>query len=236
MQAAEVKPLTILLVEDDSRVIVALRDELSRRNVTLFAAQSLAEARKLLAKTPIFDALVLDLNLPDGNGTELADECRRSGNDVPIIMVTARDTVQERVAGLRHGADDYLCKPFAVEELIARIDAVLRRSHSNKRHFLRFADLTVDLVHRQVKRADIEVNLSARELDLLAYFMCRPGEVLEKDRILREVWGDEADHDANVLHVYTNYLRNKLEKGKYPRLIHTVRGVGYVLSAEEPRG
>ncbi|MCB9849315.1 MAG: response regulator transcription factor [Phycisphaerales bacterium] len=229
------KPLTVLLVEDDAKVISALRDGLTQHNVKMVAATTLADARKLLSQPGAFDAMVLDLNLPDGNGTELAEQCRKAGNDVPIIMVTARDRVQDRIAGLRHGADDYLCKPFAVEELVARLDAILRRTRSKDRHILKFGDLTVDLVRRQATRAGVDVSLSARELDLLAYFMCHPNEVLEKERILRNVWGDEGIQDSNVLHVYANYLRNKLEQGRYSRLLHTVRGVGYVLATEPPQ-
>ncbi|HRX87048.1 MAG TPA: response regulator transcription factor [Phycisphaerae bacterium] len=226
--------LCVLMVEDDERVIMAVREGFARRGIRLLAAQTLAAGRRLLAQPERFDVLVLDLNLPDGNGADLANECRRSGCEVPIIMVTARDTIAERVAGLSRGADDYVCKPFAVDELIARLQAVLRRVRPQGSHLLSYADVQVDLVRRQVRRGEIELSLSARELDLLAYLMCHPEQVLEKNRILRDVWGDEADQDANVLHVYANYLRNKLEQGRYPRLLHTVRGVGYVFSREEP--
>jgi len=230
----EGQSLCVLMVEDDERVIAPVRECFSRHGIRLLSATSLAAARKLLAQPERFDALVLDLNLPDGNGTELAVEIRRTGYDVPIIMVTARDAIAERIAGLGHGADDYLCKPFAVEELIARLRAVLRRVRPHDAHVLHYADVEVDLVRRQVRRGEIELNLSARELDLLAYFMCHPEQVLKKERILRDVWGDESEQDSNVLHVYANYLRNKLEQARYPRLLHTVRGVGYIMSREEP--
>jgi len=232
--ASDSNSLCVLMIEDDERVINPVREGFARRGIHLLAAQTLAAARMHLAHPDRFDAIVLDLNLPDGNGAELAVEARRNGCNVPIIMVTARDAIAERIAGLSRGADDYLCKPFAVEELIARLQAVLRRVRPRGSHVLNYADVEVDLVRRQVRRGDIELNLSARELDLLAYLMCHPEEVLEKNRILRDVWGDEADQDANVLHVYANYLRNKLEQGRYSRLLHTVRGTGYVFSRSEP--
>lgn len=233
-ESSESGALCVLLVEDDERVTTAVRAGFARHGIRLLAAPTLAAARRLLAQSARFDALVLDLNLPDGNGAELASEQRRAGSDVPIIMVTARDTIAERIAGLSRGADDYLCKPFAVEELIARLEAVLRRVRPRENHVLNYADVEVDLVRRQVRRGEVDLSLSARELDLLAYLMCHPEQVLEKGRILRDVWGDEGDQDANVLHVYANYLRNKLEQGRYPRLLHTVRGVGYVFSRDEP--
>ncbi len=232
--STEKQTLCVLMVEDDERVIAAVRQGFARRGIRLLAAQTMSAAREMLAHPEQFDALVLDLNLPDGNGAEIAVECRRAGRDVPIIMVTARDTIGERIAGLGRGADDYLCKPFAVEELIARLDAVLRRVRPRGSHVLNYADVELDLVRRQVRRGESQLELSARELDLLAYLMCNAEQVLEKSRILRDVWGDEADQDANVLHVYANYLRNKLEQGRYPRLLHTVRGVGYMFSRNEP--
>jgi two-component system response regulator MprA len=236
MNAAQIIPHLFLIVEDDPQVVATVEQALRQRGDECQTAGTLAEARRCLRQARPFDAILLDLNLPDGNGAELAEECRRSGCETPIIMVTARDEVGDRVAGLGHGADDYLCKPFVVEELIARLQAVLRRANRAVRHVLRYADVQVDLVRRQVRRGNTEVSLSARELDLLAYFMCRPDQVLSKEQLLRDVWGDEAEQDANVLHVYANYLRNKLEQGRYPRLLHTVRGVGYVFSYVEPSG
>lgn len=227
--------LNVLIVEDDDRVVAAMRTEFRQRRIVLHHAGTLAEARAHLEQPVRFDALVLDLNLPDGNGVALAESCRREGSTIPIVMVTARDAVGDRITGLRHGADDYICKPFAVEELIARLEAVWRRARPARHHILRYEDIELDLLKRRVRRGDMEVALSTRELDLLAYFLSHPDEVLEKERILRDVWGDGAEGDDNVLQVYINYLRNKLEGGRYPRAIHTVRGVGYVLSRHEPR-
>jgi two-component system response regulator MprA len=224
----------VLIVEDDDVLVAAMRNDFRQRHLELHHARTLAEARAWLSRPHGFDALVLDLNLPDGNGVTLAETCRREGSTIPIIMVTARDGVEDRVNGLRHGADDYLCKPYAVEELFARLEALWRRARRGRHHTLRYADIELDLLKRRVCRGDCEVTLSTRELDLLAYFMTYPEQILEKGRILREVWGDGADEDTNLLQVYANYLRNKLEGGRFPRVIHTVRGVGYILTQREP--
>ncbi len=228
------RPLKVVAVEDDARTASELQLGLARYRVLVQVARTLAEATHLLAQAPNCDALVLDLNLPDGNGLELARKLRAAGSTIPIIMVTARDGLEDRIAGLRHGADDYVCKPFAVEELAARLEAVVRRTRRTVHHVLRYGDIELDLLKRQVRRGGEDVPLSSRELDLLVYFMCRPEEVLDKEQILRNVWGDDVEQDANVLHVYANYVRNKLERGRFPRVIHTVRGVGYVLSRQEP--
>ncbi|NOX59851.1 MAG: response regulator transcription factor [Planctomycetes bacterium] len=229
------RPLRLLLVEDDPRVVSTLREGLAAFDVELFHSGTLALAEEHLqtGKTP--DAIVLDLNLPDGFGGTFAARCRKRGISVPIIMLTARDEIQDRIAGLQLGADDYMCKPFAVEELIARLDAVLRRSRRDDSRRLRYDDIELDLLTRTVKCGDTEASLSTRELDLLAYFMLHAEEVLSKQQILREVWGDGAEHDENLLQVYANYLRNKLAKSRTKKILHTVRGVGYVFSADEPR-
>jgi two-component system response regulator MprA len=176
---------------------------------------------------------VLDLTLPDGSGLELAEQVRRAGNRVPILMLTVRDTVRARLDGFRHGADDYLCKPFAVEELAARLRAIHHRARREPGHVLRFGDIELDLLARRARRQDIEITLSAREMDLLAYFLRHPRETLARERILEDVWGAE-DYASNVLNVYINYLRNKLEGTQLPRVIHSVRGVGYMLSDISP--
>lgn len=236
MTANGVQPRTIelLLVEDDPRVVSALRDGFENRGVNLRHAGDLATAEKMLTEELPCDVIVLDLNLPDGNGLDFARSRRRLGCGIPIIMVTARDAIKDRVLGLREGADDYLCKPFAVEELLARVGALMRRTGSGREHVLRYGDIELDLMKRELRRGGISATLSMRELDLLSFLMSHAEEVLDKGRILREVWGDDAEHDENVLQVYTNYLRNKLEQGVAPRVIHTVRGVGYVLASQPP--
>jgi two-component system response regulator MprA len=226
--------LNVLLVEDDERLVAGLRPEFQARHMVLHHAGTLAHATRLLRRPDAFDAIILDLNLPDGNGITLADACRLQGLSTPIIIVTARDAVDDRINGLSHGADDYICKPFVVGELIARLNAVWRRARRPRQHLLRYGDLELDLITRCVRRGEMDVPLSTRELDLLVYFLLHPEVVLEKERILHDVWGDGAERDDNLLQVYANYLRNKVEGGRYPRLIHTVRGVGYVLSEDEP--
>ncbi len=227
-------PLHVLVVDDDVTVAEAIREGLDTLDATMDHVTTIAEGRDRLSKGGSFDAIILDRGLPDGDGVTLADACREAGMETPILMVTAHDTVQDRVLGLKLGADDYICKPFSIDELVARLQAIMRRAKTGQRHILRFQDIELDLVRRQVRRQSLERSLSAREVDLLAYLMTHPGEVITKERILREVWGDECIGDSNVLHVYANYLRNKLEGGLYSRVIHTVRGVGYILSSNEP--
>lgn len=227
----------LLVVEDDptiaDSIVCALRDE---RDVIGIHSATLKEAnRALWGKKPI-SGVILDLNLPDGNGLRFASQCRQRGCTLPILMLTARDGVEDRVSGLEHGADDYLCKPFAMPELLARVDVLMRRSQNGGSRVLRFNDIELDLLKRKVRRGGHEVQLSTRELDLLAYFMVYPEQVLEKSRILREVWGDEEGKDSNLLQVYTNYLRNKLEYHGGRRVLHTVRGVGYVMSRHDQWG
>ncbi len=233
MAATKTPPLQILLVEDDSGVAQIVCSALDSIGGAVTRAATLAEGRRFV-ESASFEVIILDLTLPDGNGLDFAKAVRQSGRDVPIVMLTARDTVNERIEGFRHGADDYLCKPFDINELIARLSAVIRRSRAQARYVLSYADVELDLITRAVRRGEIRATLSAREAELLAYFLRHPEQVLPRDRILEQVWGDEAEDDSNVLNVYVNYLRNKLEAGRSPRLIHTVRGAGYVLSEKDP--
>ena len=231
--AAPVAPTRVLLVEDDPEVAATIRQGLDSKLFALEQAGTLAEGRQR-ATTRQYDALILDLALPDGCGLELADALRGAGIDVPILILTARSTVDARLEGFRHGADDYLCKPFAIEELEARIRAIVRRSRPQSPHLLSYADLQLDLVRRVAQRGALRVSLSAREAELLAYFIRCAEEVLPRARILEEVWGGDAESDSNVLNVYVNYLRNKLEHSGNLPVIHTVRGVGYLRSTTDP--
>ena len=223
----------VLLIEDDSAVAQIVQDGLATRGFVVQHAPSVSVGGHLLA-TGRYDIIILDLTLPDGSGLDMASGLRAAGDQVPILMLTARDSVPDRVAGFRHGADDYLCKPFDVEELAARLQAVLRRARAGERHLLRYADVELNLLTRTVCRKDIQAALSDREAELLGYLMRHPDEVLKRDRILDEVWGDEAEDDSNVLNVYINYLRNKIDSFGECRIIHTVRGIGYMLSSREP--
>ncbi len=172
--------------------------------------------------------VVLDVMMPGLDGFEV---CRRlrTGDDVPILMLTAKDEVSDRVRGLEYGADDYLVKPFAHEEFIARVRALLRRRSPETRNVLRFADLTADLNSREVLRGNREVVLTAREFDLLAAFLRQPRQVLSRDQLLEQVWGFDTEVETHVAPVYVGYLRDKLEASVEPRLIQTMRGAGYIL-------
>jgi two-component system response regulator MprA len=225
--------IQLLLIEDDPEVARTIRAGLDARRFALDHALTIADARRKLMMRA-YGAVVLDLALPDGSGLELADALRAAGSDVPIIMLTARSRVDERVEGFAHGADDYLCKPFAVEELVARLNAVLGRARPERRHILKYGGIELDLLNRVVRGEDVEATLSDRETALLAYLMRHPEEPLARARLLEEVWRDDAGTESSVLNVYINYLRNKLERGQNPRVIHTVRGVGYMLSRTSP--
>ncbi|MBU0717714.1 MAG: response regulator transcription factor [Planctomycetes bacterium] len=226
-------PIRVLLIEDDLELAETVLGFLRRRRLTVQHAPDLATGLRFLSASG-YDAVILDLTLPDGDGLHLASHIRAAGSEVPILMLTARASVPDRVAGFQHGADDYLCKPFNMEELIARLQAILRRALAGNRHLLRYADLQLDLLSRAAQRKDVRAALSDREACLLAYLISHPEEVLPRDRVLEEVWGDEAEDDSNVLNVYINYLRNKIESPGEPRLIHTIRGVGYMLSEKAP--
>ena len=178
------------------------------------------------------DVVVMDVMMPRLDGIETTKSLRKAGNDVPILVLTARDAVGDRVEGLDAGADDYLTKPFALQELLARLRALLRRvvtSDGDDEEVLSFADLSMDLATRDVRRGERTMELTRTEFTLLEMFLRRPRRVLERSFILEEVWGYDFPTTANSLEVYVGYLRRKTEAAGEPRLIHTVRGVGYVL-------
>ncbi|HEY7590702.1 MAG TPA: response regulator transcription factor [Candidatus Limnocylindrales bacterium] len=217
----------ILVVDDDPRIAASVRRALvydgHEVDVAVDGPAALAAARD---REP--DAVVLDLMLPGMDGIEVCRRLRAAG-DVPILMLTARDSVGDRVMGLDSGADDYLVKPFAHDELLARIRALLRRRAPGRHETLRFADLAMDVDAREVRRGDRLVELSALQFSLLEHFLRNPRIVLDRDRLLDAVWGMDPDTASNVVDVYVGYLRRALEEGGEPRLIHTVRGFGYVL-------
>jgi two-component system, OmpR family, response regulator MprA len=217
----------ILIIEDDEAIIKVLHRVLSYEGYEIFKAlngqQGLNSARE---NRP--DLVILDVMLPGMDGLEV---CRRLrlGGSLPILMLTAKDTIQDRVTGLDAGADDYLVKPFEVEELLARLRALLRRTKSDRQPVLTFADLTLDTNTRQAHRKGREINLTATEYDLIELFLHHPRQVLTREVIFDRVWGYDFGGESNVLDVYIRYLRQKLEEAGEPRLIFTVRGVGYVL-------
>jgi DNA-binding response OmpR family regulator len=226
-------PARLLLVEDDLDVVRTILDGLDSTQFSVDHCPTLAAGYRALTGRK-YDALILDLGLPDGSGLKLADRLRSAGSELPIIVLTAKTSVDERVNGFEHGADDYLCKPFSVTELSARVQALLRRSRAARRHVLTYRGIELDLLKRLVKRGERQASLSAREVDLLAYLILHAEETIPRERILEDVWGEEGEDDTNVLNVYVNYLRNKLEGGSLPRLIHTIRGIGYLLSESDP--
>jgi two-component system, OmpR family, response regulator MprA len=224
----------VLVVDDDRAVRESLRRSLEFNGYQVALAGDGAEALASIAgQAP--DALVIDVMMPRLDGIETTRALRTAGNDLPILVLTARDSVGDRVEGLDAGADDYLTKPFALEELLARLRALLRRAHvpadadDIEDSRLTFADLSLNIATREVHRGERGIELTRTEFALLEMFMRRPRRVLERAFILEEVWGYDFPTTANSLEVYVGYLRRKTEAEGEPRLIHTVRGVGYVL-------
>ena len=219
----------LLVVEDDPQVRAMLARALRYEGFEVTAAGDGAEAMAALRASPP-DLLLLDLLLPDADGVELCGRLRDEGDPVPILMLTARDTVSDRVAGFEAGADDYLVKPFSTAELVARVRALLRRARDRPAPSTRrLGDLELDATTHEVRRGGRTLRLTRREFDLLALFLDHPGMVLARERLLTEAWGYHSPVETNAVNVYVGYLRRKLEEGGEPRLIHTVRGVGYVL-------
>ncbi|MGB9661061.1 MAG: response regulator transcription factor [Moorellaceae bacterium] len=219
------KPV-ILVVDDDEKITSLLRRILVYEGYEVLVAGNGYTALSLATRQP--DLIILDLMLPDVDGVEVCQKIRQQ-SDVPILMLTARDETADRVLGLDSGADDYLVKPFALEELLARIRALLRRHRVVDKEILRYADLTLNTATREAQRGDRIFQLTAKEYELLEYFLRHPRQVLTRDELMNKIWGYDYSGESNVLEVYVGYLRNKLEAGGEPRLIHTVRGVGYVL-------
>ena len=181
-----------------------------------------------------YDALVLDIMMPKLSGLEVLERLRREGNQVPVLLLTARDSIQDRVAGLDAGADDYLVKPFAFEELLARLRVLLRKPQGEKTSVQKVGDLELHLNTRQVFRGGEEIKLSSKEFSLLRYMMQNAGTVLSRDKLERHVWDYDFSGGSNVIDVYIRYLRKKLDEGHEKKYIHTVRGHGYVLKDGEP--
>jgi len=233
--AAEQASPRVLVVDDDRAVRESLRRSLEFNGYAVSLASDGAEALASIAGA-LPDALVIDVMMPRLDGIETTRALRTAGNDLPILVLTARDSVGDRVEGLDAGADDYLTKPFALDELLARLRALLRRVQAPAEgadgfpdEVLSFSDLTLNLATREVSRGERAIELTRTEFTLLEMFLRRPRRVLDRSFILEEVWGYDFPTTANSLEVYVGYLRRKTEAEGEPRLLHTVRGVGYVL-------
>ena len=218
----------ILVIDDDANITKMLRRALIYEGYEVAVAHDgRAGLASALERLP--DLVILDVLMPEVDGLEVCRRLRADGANVPILMLTAKDAVADRVRGLELGADDYLVKPFALEELLARVKALLRRRQPAETEVLRYADLSLDTGTRLAQRGGRQIALTTTEYELLACFLRSPGRVLTRDTLLERVWGYDFEGESNVLEVYVRYLRAKLEEGGESRLIQTIRGAGYAL-------
>jgi len=220
--------MRILLVEDEKKLAGFIRRALKEDGHAVDLCHD-GDAGLQRIGSENYDAIILDLMLPGRGGLEILGELRKKGKNTPVLILTARDSLQDRVTGLDRGADDYLTKPFALDELRARVRALLRRGKSGASTVLEFSDLSMDLVGRSVRRGKRSVELTQKEFALLEYFLRNPRRVLTRTSIAEHVWDYNFDWGSNVVDVFVNGVRRKLEESKETRLIHTLRGVGYVL-------
>lgn len=216
--------MRVLIIEDEQKMADLLKRGLEEEAMQVEVAYD-GETGLRVGKEGKFDLILLDVTLPGYDGFEIARELRSANIKSPILMLTARDTTEMKVIGLDSGADDYMTKPFAFAELLARIRALLRRTENVIK--LQVGDLVLDLITRKVTRADEEVQLTGKEFNLLEFFMRHPDEILSREILSEKVWNETFDALTNVIDVYINYLRNKVDRQFEPKLIHTVRGVGY---------
>ena len=224
--------MRILVVEDERKVAAFVRQGLVEEGHAVEVAADGAAALEAVADGPPFDLVVLDVMLPKRDGLDVLKSLRTLRIQTPILLLTARDGVADKVAGLDAGADDYLAKPFAFEEFLARVRALLRRGRGRAEPVLRVADLSLDPATRAVLRGGRRLSLTAREYALLEYFLRNVGRVLTRPMITQHVWGMDWDPESNIVDVYVGYLRRKVDADGEPRLLQTVRGAGYMLSAE----
>lgn len=220
--------MRVLIVEDDARLAGEIATGLRESGARVSIASTVGDGRRL-AEAPDLDVVILDVMLPGGSGFDLCRALRAAGRATPILMLTARDAVEDRVTGLDAGADDYLSKPFAFQELLARVRALARRSRVLAPRLVQVADLEVDLAAKRARRGGRTIELTAKEFALLECFALHPDEVLDRAQITAHVWDDNHDPFTNVLEVLVRRLRRKLDDGFEPKLIHTMRGAGYRL-------
>ncbi len=222
--------MRILVIEDEKKVSAFIKRGLEQESYAVDVVGDGIEGMHYIEMNQ-YDVIVLDIMLPKKSGLEVLKEIKAAGIKSPVILLTARDTVDDRVKGLDLGADDYLTKPFAFEELLARIRVLMRRGGWGS-PLLKFADLTLDPASRKAKRGEVEVELTVKEYALLEYLLRNPNRVLTRTLIAEHVWDQSFDSETNVVDVYINHLRTKIDKDFPVKLIHTVRGVGYVLKEE----
>jgi DNA-binding response OmpR family regulator len=227
--------MRILVVEDERKVASFIRQGLEEEGHAVETVADGATALDLVEADPGYDLIVLDVMLPKRDGLDVLKTLRARGVTTPVLILTARDAVADKVAGLDLGADDYLTKPFAFEELVARVRALLRRGTDQRASVLRLADLSLDPVTREAARGARRIALTAREYSLLDYFLRHPGRLLTRPMIAEHVWGLDFDAESNIIDVYIGYLRRKIDAPGESRLLHTVRGSGYVMKAEDRR-
>ena len=222
--------MRILIVEDEKKAAEFLRKGLEEEQYAVDLFHD-GNDGAFWALENDYDLIILDIMLPGKDGIAICRELREAGLVTPVLMLTARDTVEDKIKGLDMGADDYLPKPFAFDELLARIRALLRRSQQYRTPTLKIADLELDPAARRVKRAGIEITLTGKEYALLEYLLRNKNSVVSETRIIGHVWDMNYDPGTNVVNVYIHHLRNKIDKGFEPKLLHTVRGAGYVIRA-----
>ena len=220
--------MRILIVEDEKKVAAFIKKGLEEETYAVDTASDGEEGLYLGEQNP-YDLIILDLMLPKINGLDILSRLRSKKIDTPILLLTAKDSVNDKVEGLNQGADDYLTKPFAFSELLARIRVLLRRGKAETKTTLEIADLTLDLVSHKVNRGDEEIELTGKEYSLLEYFMRNQEKVLTRTMIAEHVWDYNFDTFTNVIDVYVNHLRKKIDKNFPAKLLHTLRGVGYVM-------
>jgi len=228
-----VKRMRILVIEDDRKIASFLERGFREEGYAVDVAHDGTEGA-LNAHIYDYDLLIVDIMLPGKNGYEIVREVRRAGKDVPVLILTARDSTQDIVTGLDVGADDYMTKPFSLDELMARARALLRRGGATRTETLVYADLQMDRIRHVVQRGGAELSLTPREFQLLEYFLLHPEEVVRRTELLEKVWDLSFDPMTNVVDVHIGNLRRKLSAGGAGQLIHTVRGVGYTLNRSEP--
>jgi heavy metal response regulator len=223
--------MRILVAEDERKVASFIRQGLGEEGYAVDVASN-GEEGLAMARDGVHDLIILDIGLPKMNGLQVLQELRRRKVTTPVLLLTVRATIEDKVLGLDAGADDYLTKPFAFQELVARVRALLRRRTEGGPAVLQFADLTLDPARHTAFRGGQKIDLTAKEFALLDYFMRNPGRVLTRTMIIEHVWDYDFDTGTNVVDVYVNYLRKKIDSDREPKLIHTIRGVGYVMKAE----